>query len=142
MSIIPESAKNSELPVVDKEEFNTKVQNYYKSHSVHSKKLEWTRERIENVIKLLEEYSKNKCRGVRATNTQYHHAHKYDVVKTGNHKVLILKRKDSSHPILEMIPTEDYYEKILDAHLATGHGRRDKIVQYKDSPCCSKTYTF
>ncbi|XP_014365205.2 uncharacterized protein LOC106716236 isoform X2 [Papilio machaon] len=83
MSIIPESAKNSELPVVDKEEFNTKVQNYYKSHSVHSKKLEWTRERIENVIKLLEEYSKNKCRGVRATNTQYHHAHKYDVVKTG-----------------------------------------------------------
>lgn len=128
MSIKPDSSVNSEYPVVDKEEFNTKVQNYYKTHSVNSKKLEWTRDRIEDVIKLLEDYNKAKFRGIRATNKQYHHAHKYDVIKTGNHKVLILKRKDTSHPTLEMIPTEDYYQKILEAHLATGHGRRDKIV--------------
>ncbi|CAF4824259.1 unnamed protein product [Pieris macdunnoughi] len=39
-----------------------------------------------------------------------------------------MKRKDISDPVVQIIPTEEYYQKILDAHIATGHGRRDKIV--------------
>lgn len=124
---IPE--QNSEIPViVNQEEFTTELQNYYSGHNENSRKLEWTYQRVQNVIKLLDEYNTIKSQGRRPTNKHYHHARKYDLMNIDNKRVLIMKRKDISDPAVQIIPTEEYYQKILDVHIATGHGRRDKIV--------------
>lgn len=127
--IEPNVPQKTELTaIVDQEQFLINLQNYYSRHNENSKKLEWTTERIQNVMKLLVEYNLAKSEGRRPTNQQYHHANKYDTIDIDNQKVLIMKRKHQSDPIVQIIPTEDYYQRILDAHIATNHGWRDKIV--------------
>ncbi|KAL0860130.1 hypothetical protein ABMA27_010437 [Loxostege sticticalis] len=127
--IEPGQQNTSEKPdIVNPNELTIELQKYYSRHNENSKKLEWTNQRIQSIIKLLDEYSIIKFQGRRPTNKHYHHARKYDVMNIGNQKVLLVKRKNISDPVLQIIPTEEYYEKIFDAHIATGHGRRDKIV--------------
>ncbi|XP_049874566.1 KRAB-A domain-containing protein 2-like [Pectinophora gossypiella] len=127
--IQPVHQQSSEIPaIVNQDEFTIELQNYYSGHNENSKKLQWTNQRIQSVIKLLDEYNTIKSQGKRPTTKHYHHARKYDVMNIGNQKVLIMKRKDISDPVVQIIPTDEYYQKILDAHIATGHGRRDKIV--------------
>uniref|UniRef100_A0A2A4K8V1 Integrase catalytic domain-containing protein n=1 Tax=Heliothis virescens TaxID=7102 RepID=A0A2A4K8V1_HELVI len=130
MSVIePVHQQNSETPaIVDKDEFFIELQNYYRGLNKNSKKLQWTNQRIQNVIKLLEEYNTAKSEGRRPTNQHYYHARKYDVMNIDSQKVLIIKRKNTSDPVVQIIPSEEFYQKILDVHIATGHGRRDKIV--------------
>ncbi|KAK9878704.1 hypothetical protein WA026_023403 [Henosepilachna vigintioctopunctata] len=128
-NILPVHQQSSEIPaIVNQDEFTIELQNYYSGHNENSKKSQWTNQRIQSVIKLLDEYNTIKSQGKRPTTKHYHHARKYDVMNIGNQKVLIMKRKDISDPVVQIIPTDEYYQKILDAHIATGHGRRDKIV--------------
>ncbi|XP_075987272.1 KRAB-A domain-containing protein 2-like isoform X1 [Anticarsia gemmatalis] len=133
MEIEPVVLQNAEIPDVDREQFNIELQKYYSKHNENSKKLKWSRERIQSVIKLLDDFSLAKSEGRRPTNQEYHYTRKYEAVNIGNQRVLIVKRKHSSDPVVQIVPTEEFYDRILEAHLATGHGRRDKIVlAFKD----------
>ncbi|XP_026484875.2 KRAB-A domain-containing protein 2-like [Vanessa tameamea] len=114
--------------IVNPKEFTIELQKYYSGHNENSKKLEWTNQRIQSIINLLDEYSIIQSQGKRPTNKHYHYARKYDVMNIGNQKILIVKRKNISDPVVQIISTEEYHEKIFEAHIATGHGRRDKIV--------------
>ncbi|XP_028161150.1 uncharacterized protein LOC114353378 isoform X1 [Ostrinia furnacalis] len=127
--IEPDHQQNSAKQViVNRDDFTIELQNYYSSLNKNNKKNEWTNQRIKNVIKLLDEYNTSKSQGGRLTSKHYYHAKKYDVMNIGDQKVLIMKRKDTSDPLVQIIPVEEYYQLILDAHIATGHGRRDKII--------------
>ncbi|KAJ8720572.1 hypothetical protein PYW08_006037 [Mythimna loreyi] len=77
---------------------------------------------------MIENYNKAKVLGRRPTDKEYYHAKKYDVMTFSDEKVLILKRKSQQDPVIQVVPSSKYYQTILDAHVATGHGRRDKII--------------
>ncbi|CAH2097955.1 unnamed protein product [Euphydryas editha] len=113
---------------VDQQQFTIELQKYYSALSKNSKKTEWTEEKIKNVIKLIDDYNIAKLRKKRPTDKQYHHAKKYDIFNVGSEKILIMNRKSQSDSVIQIIPSSEYYYRILDAHIATGHGRRDKIV--------------
>ncbi|XP_043462868.1 KRAB-A domain-containing protein 2-like [Leptopilina heterotoma] len=51
-----------------------------------------------------------------------------------------MKRSDPSQPTIFMVAIEDYYDKLSEAHVRTGHGGRDKMMFYsKDKWKISKT---
>lgn len=77
--------------IVNPNEFTIELQKYYSGHSENSKKIEWTNQRIQSIIKLLDEYSIIKSQGRRPTNKHYHHARKYDTMNIGNQKVLMFR---------------------------------------------------
>lgn len=114
--------------LVDEVKFNTELRKFYSGHNQNSKKSEWTEEKIQNVIKMIENYNKAKILGSRPTDKEYYHAKKYDIMTFSDEKVLILKRKSQKDPVIQVVPSSKYYQKILDTHVATGHGRRDKII--------------
>ncbi|RVE49092.1 hypothetical protein evm_006213 [Chilo suppressalis] len=114
---------------VDRNQFAIDLQKYYRGHKEKSKKPEWTYDKIQNVIKLIQEFYAVKALGKKPSRTQYHHARKYDVISVANKKVLIIKRKSLTDPVVQIVPSNEYYKMILDTHLATRHGRRDKIVK-------------
>lgn len=48
----------------------------------------------------------------------------------GETSSVILKRSDVTEPISYMVAVEDYYEKLMEVHIETGHGGRDKMMYY------------
>lgn len=81
------------------------------------------------MIKIIEDYNLAKTQGIRPTGQQYHHASKYDVAMIANEKVLIFKKKSHSDQHVQIVPSSEYYQRLLESHITTGHGRRDKIAQ-------------
>ncbi|KAK9887236.1 hypothetical protein WA026_021082 [Henosepilachna vigintioctopunctata] len=83
--VMPVHQQSSEIPaIVNQDEVTIELQNYYSGHNENSKKLQWTNQRIQSVIKLLDEYNTIKSQGKRPTTKHYHHARKYDVMNIGN----------------------------------------------------------
>ncbi|KAL0883175.1 hypothetical protein ABMA27_016617 [Loxostege sticticalis] len=113
---------------VDEVKFTTELRKFYSGHDQNSKKTEWTEEKIKNVIKMIEDFNKAKVLGRRPTDKEYYHAKKYDIMTFSDEKVLIVKRKSQQDPVVQIVPSSQYYQRILDTHVATGHGRRDKII--------------
>lgn len=93
-----------------------------------SKKPEWTRTRICEVISYIEEY--NAAPGLNRKRNHNHHfyAHHYDVMLVSNQKFLIFKRNSINDPIVKVLPSEEYYDTLLGIHKSTGHGGRDKML--------------
>lgn len=117
----------SNTSFVDREHFDAELQKYYSGLSTKNKKTQWTSEKIQNVIQMIEEYNLAKTLGKRPSDKQYYNAKKYDIMNIGDEKVLILKRKLHSDPTIRIVPSAEFYQRIHDAHVETGHGRRDKI---------------
>lgn len=66
--------------------------------------------------------------GVKKTSLHYHFEKKYKlVVIDGDTKHVCLKKKAE---LIYLVPIEDYYDKLLVAHLETGHGGRDRMHYY------------
>jgi len=49
-------------------------------------------------------------------------------MEVGTKKSLILKRKSEFDPIVEIVPTENFYHILRETHQSTGHGGRDKML--------------
>lgn len=126
-SDLPHSSGNK-CEVVERKDFDTELRKYYSGQSDKTKKPEWSADRIEQVIKAIEEFKARKIQKLSTTNQQYHYATKYDVLDVGKKRVLITKRKSVSSPVTQIIPSENYYDTLLETHLATGHGGRDKMI--------------
>lgn len=114
--------------LVDEVKYTTELRKFYSAHSKNSKKSEWTEEKINNVIKMIGDFNKAKILGHRPTDKEYYHAKKYDIMTFRDEKVLIVKRKSQQDPVVQIVPSNQYYQRILETHVATGHGRRDKII--------------
>lgn len=140
-----DSAVNSRK-FVDEVKFTTELRKFYSGHDQNSKKTEWTEEKIKNVIKMIEDFNKAKVLGRRPTDKEYYHAKKYDIMTFSDEKVLIVKRKSQQDPVVQIVPSSQYYQRILDTHVATGHGRREKKYlcfkrQVHGSSICHKYFS-
>ncbi|XP_051165171.1 KRAB-A domain-containing protein 2-like [Leptopilina boulardi] len=54
----------------------------------------------------------------------------YEIVQIGSECNLILKRSSGSDDLVYMVPFEEYYTKLMEAHTQTGHGGRDRMIYY------------
>lgn len=85
----------------------------------------WDKSREQYVINMLKEDAENI---VKKTRQHYHFSKTYEFVTYDNKEQVILKRGNKSQPLIFKISIEDYYEKLLDAHVDTGHGGRDRVI--------------
>lgn len=99
---------------VDQVKFTTELRKFYSGHDQNSKKSEWTEEKIKNGIKMIEDFNKAKVLGRRPTDKEYYHARKYDIITFSDEKVLIKKRKSQQDPVVQIVPSSQYYQRILD----------------------------
>ncbi|XP_066980117.1 KRAB-A domain-containing protein 2-like [Macrobrachium rosenbergii] len=63
------------------------------------------------------------------SNRQYYILGRYEVLQCGGVEKLIKKRKDEIQELVYFVHVEDMFETIKRAHIATGHGGRDKMVK-------------
>ncbi|XP_028174344.1 uncharacterized protein LOC114362954 [Ostrinia furnacalis] len=101
-------------------------------------KPEWTRKRISKVISHIEEYEASprlNVRGNNEYNNQYFYANHYEVMQVSGQKYLVFKRKSTGDPIIKILPSEEYYDALLEIHKRTAHGGRDKMLHILKRNC-------
>ncbi|XP_051160539.1 KRAB-A domain-containing protein 2-like [Leptopilina boulardi] len=110
---------------VNRSEFDEKLKLLYSEQK--SNKTIWNKKRLLEVIQMLIEY-----KNVKSTkSSSYYHCIKlYEIIKHDGENHLILKRKKEKNQLIYVIAIEDYYEKLLEAHIQTGHGGRDRMLYY------------
>ncbi|KAL0829633.1 hypothetical protein ABMA28_003139 [Loxostege sticticalis] len=107
-----DSAVNSRK-FVDEVKFTTELRKFYNGHDQNSKKTEWTEEKI----KMIEDFNKAKVLGRSVIKIYFC---PYDIMTFSDEKVLIVKRKSQSQdPVVQIVPSSQYYQRILDTHVAT-----------------------
>ncbi|XP_043467666.1 KRAB-A domain-containing protein 2-like [Leptopilina heterotoma] len=60
----------------------------------------------------------------------YHISKTYEILRIGSECNIILKRSSGNNDLIYMVPIEDYYEKLTEAHYQTGHVGRDRMLYY------------
>lgn len=118
----------SEEEIVDRAIFNEKMVEFYANHNQSNRSI-WSRSDLEYAIKILSEIDS----GVTKTANHYHYQKHYYLAKIGSvTRVCVKKKKKNDKPeteqssLIYMIPFEEYYDKLKDAHIACGHGGRDR----------------
>lgn len=112
--------------VVDKSEFDAKIREYFTELQKKNKNyVLWDRSRGEYVYKILKECADD---NVKKTRQHYHFSSLYEFVMYDNKERVILKRDNNSQRLIYKIAIEDYYEILLEAHVETGHGSRDRVI--------------
>nr|XP_022909519.1 uncharacterized protein LOC111420713 [Onthophagus taurus] len=104
--------------------FNAQMKEYCnKSENVVKKP--WTKATVEEAIReILDANNPEK----KKTSRQYGLTRKYDTMEIGETRVLIKKRRSNEDPVVVMIPVEEYFDRLLQCHRATGHGGRYKML--------------
>lgn len=120
------SIEKNDIVIVNREVFDQKFREYVDAHSKGNKTV-WNIYHEKNVIKCL---SENDDASVKKTAQHYHFGKLYELVKIGNKIHVVLKRKNTSDPFIYLICYENYFEKLLEAHVQTGHGGRDRMHFY------------
>ena len=59
---------------------------------------------------------------LKKTNQYYKYSKLYEVIKIGNNEKVILKRKSETDPFIYKLAVEDFYDKLVEVHVNTGHG--------------------
>ncbi|XP_043469452.1 uncharacterized protein LOC122503091 [Leptopilina heterotoma] len=70
---------------------------------------------------------KNRCE---KNLSDYHYLKNYDILQIGEESSVIVKQKNPTDNIVYMVPFEDYFPKLLEAHTSTGHEERDKMLYF------------
>lgn len=52
---------------------------------------------------------------------------KYELLEVGNATNIVLKKERPDDPIIFVVPFEKLYDKLVECHVRTGHGGRDKM---------------
>lgn len=52
----------------------------------------------------------------------YHYSKLYEILQIGSDCTIILKRSSGNDNLVYMVPFEDYFLKLTEAHIQTGHG--------------------
>ena len=119
-------ADNSFEDIVDRCEFEAKLKKYYEE-SFSTNRSMWNRKQLKMVLKILEEAEDP---SFKRSNSHYHYFKSYERKLIDGSLRVIVRRSDAADPVVQMIPIEDFYEKLLEAHLRTGHGGRDRMRRF------------
>ena len=77
---------------------------------------------------LIEELRVAAC-AKKKSNRQYYILGRYEILQCGGVEKLIKKRNDRTQEPVYFVHIEDMFDTIKRAHIATGHGSRDKMVK-------------
>lgn len=69
-----------------------------------------------------------KDKGIRRNNNQLYFSRVYETIEIGGIRKVIKKRTDEKDDITFIIAYEEFYNKLVDIHISTGHGGRDKML--------------
>lgn len=120
--------------IVNREEFELKLKLLCAEKK--STNTMWDKKTEAAVIKILKECQ---ISPVQKTSQHRYFSKMYDLLKIGkDREIVVLKEKEKkraenrevSEVYVRKICVEDMYPKLLEAHLQTGHGGRDKILFY------------
>ena len=112
--------------IVNRAEFRDELKILYSERSDSNRSL-WNKKQEFIVINFLQKVEE--C-SIQKSFSHYHYAKTYELAKIGNEVRVILKRRDVSDSLVFMVAAEDLYEHLLEAHIQTGHGERDKLLYY------------
>lgn len=116
---------NNDNEIVNRVDFNLKIENYFTSHSNSNNRL-WNLSQEKLVIEMLTEIEN----GVKKTQKHYRVSKSYELVKISGEIFVAQKRKNTNDPLIYLVPYENCYDKLLEAHIQTGHGGRDRMFFY------------
>ena len=85
------------------------------------------RDQKNNVIKILLEAQNS---NFKKTATHHHYQIPYEVLKTSSETHVVYKRKERYDSYVYVYCIEEYYDKLMIAHVETGHGVRDRMHQF------------
>lgn len=86
----------------------------------------WSKKQLESVINMFTSCEAGKKKDCAV----YHYLKNYELIKIGSEHQIIVKRKNDSDELIYIVPSEDYFPKVWEAHVQTGHGGRDRMVYY------------
>lgn len=69
-----------------------------------------------------------KSSGDKLSNKHYYSMRKYEVLSVNSIEHLVPRRSSLNEPKIYIIPTENYFDVLLECHRSTGHGGRDKML--------------
>lgn len=117
-----------ETASVNREEFENKCKEAIKKSN---NRCMWNKKQLDYVKSALQ----NAKSGLKKDPSHYHYLRKYEILQIGQESSVILKRKNDTDNLVYMVPFEDYYVKLLEAHVSTGHGGRDKMLYFLKNKC-------
>lgn len=86
----------------------------------------WNLRQEQVVIEILTEIENGSSKSSR----HYHFQKLHKLVKIGGNVFVVQKRKNENDPLVYLVPYENCYDKLLEAHIETGHGGRDRMFYY------------
>ncbi|KAJ8687245.1 hypothetical protein QAD02_023039 [Eretmocerus hayati] len=90
----------------------------------------WTREQIDDIKKI------SSCTESKKSAKFYFYPKKYELLTIGSECHIILKRADENADLVYVVPVEDHFPKLLEAHTLTGHGGRDRMMHHVRNKLC------
>ncbi|XP_072384043.1 KRAB-A domain-containing protein 2-like [Diabrotica undecimpunctata] len=112
--------------MANREKFYEELNKFYSK--LNSFKKPWSFEKLREVCTLLRTAREQKEIGVRRTNEQHYFFRNYELLEIGGVQRVIKKRTDEKQELTFVLPIEEYYDKLNEVHLNTGHGGRDKMI--------------
>lgn len=104
---------------VNRDEFNNQLLHVFE-HQKGNRGI-WDRKQLEKVKEILQEGSK-------VTKGHHHLLKHYELLKIDKEYHVIVKRQIQTDPVIYCVAMEDYFDKLVEAHVNTGHGGRDKLI--------------
>ncbi|XP_061705271.1 KRAB-A domain-containing protein 2-like [Cydia pomonella] len=111
-----------------KESYLKQVKMYYANRKLPVMS-PFTREVVDRIKKLLKERQFLMSVGRPSEHVKYKVAHKYEVIEQNGEDILICKRLLPDDPIVQIVPAEDCFDILVDAHLETNHGGKEKMLR-------------
>lgn len=108
--------------IVNREEFDHAIAENFTLKS-KSNRCMWNRDDVKRAISILLEIQA----GIKKTSVHYHYEKLYKLVTVDN--VHYVCKRDAKS-LVYVIPYEDYFDKLYEAHTETGHGGRDRVRTY------------
>lgn len=110
---------------MNREEFDLRVAELFSSRS-QSRRTFWNKGQMSYVKKILSDFKTVE----KKSSQHYYYAKKYKLVIEGNDTHVCLNNENDDNSKIYVIPYEDYYDKLVESHIKTGHGARDKMHHY------------
>ena len=135
-NIMSVKTKIDEDAILSRQQFEEIIAELYNGRS---SKPEWTKERVKETIRIIEEFDSRFDKKQQVSSTHYYYGKRYSVLEEGGQKCLVQKGKNSEGHKVKIVPVEEYYDVLDTVHRNTGHGGRDKMLHAMKSMCSVPT---
>ena len=86
----------------------------------------WSRKDLQNAVRYFHEIEA----GEKKEPHHYYYEKNYELMKIGREVHVCVKRNPKTDKLIYVVGLEDCYEKVLESHIKSGHGGRDRAYYY------------